>query len=50
MVLNLIIGKVYLAGLHGNMMKIQNNILHLFSKRQPDLNWDNEEVRQEHIK
>ena len=29
------------------MMKIQNNILHLFSKRQPDLNWDNEEVRQE---
>lgn len=30
MVLNLIIGKVYLKDQHGSMMKIQNNIFYIY--------------------
>lgn len=40
MVLNLIIGKVYLKDQHGQYDEnTEQYFLHLFSKRQPDLNW-----------
>ncbi len=41
-------GAEYSAVPHGNMMhRPDMYYLHLFSKKQPDLNWENEKVRQE---
>ncbi len=38
----------HLVEVHGNLMKDQcQYYLHLFCKKQPDLNWENEEVRNE---
>ena len=45
MVQSQIIGKVYLMDLHGNLMNIQVNIIFIYSVKQPDLNWENKEVR-----
>ncbi len=50
MVKSPIIGNLYLADLLGNMIKIQMNIImHVFSRKQPDLNWENPNVRKELI-
>ena len=47
MVLLLQIGVVFLAGQHGLLMKKTNQYyLHTFASAQPDLNWENKEVRQ----
>ena len=45
MALNQTTGKVSLMDLHGNMMLILSNIISIYSVKQPDLNWDNPEVR-----
>ena len=45
---NQTIGKVYSKDQHGNMMNnTKEYYLHLFSKKQPDLNWENEVMRNE---
>ena len=41
-----IIGVLYFQGLLGKKMKLTNSYyLHLFSKKQPDLNWEHEPLR-----
>ena len=42
---NLITGKVFLMVQHGNMMPKQVNIISICLVKQPDLNWNNKDVR-----
>ena len=42
-----ITGVHVLAVLHGNMIRKQKCTITLLSKKQPDLNWENEKVRRE---
>ena len=46
MVLNQIIGRAFLMVQHGNLMKQLINITSIYLVKQPDLNWDNPEVRE----
>ena len=46
MVLNQIIGRAFLMVQHGNLMKPLINITSIYLVKQPDLNWDNPEVRE----